>query len=111
MYITHEPTNNALGPDPLLRKALWQVDSLAFNILHGRAAPKTEARDYRMSDYHLYKGFYEEKVIAACKASGLDIVRYNKYSSAMRAGLSCWIDSKILNSARHFTLIARKRTS
>ncbi len=108
MYITHEPTKNSLGADPFLRKVLWQIDSLVYGILREPAVPKTEARNYRISDYHLYRGFDEEKVLEVCKASGLEVVSFRRYSSSMRMGLSCWVDSKLLNSKRNFSLIARK---
>jgi ubiquinone/menaquinone biosynthesis C-methylase UbiE len=111
LYITHEPTMNALGPDPFLRKVLWQVDSLAYDLLHRKTIPKTEARDYRMSDYHLYYGFDDEGVMTRCRSLGLDVVSFVRYSSAMRMGLSCWLDSRVLRSKRQFSLIARKKGS
>lgn len=109
LYITHEPTKDVLSPDPFLRKVLWQVDNLAYSVLRARSVPQTEARDYRTSDYHLYHGFDEDKVVEQCKRSGLKVISFNKYSSAMRMGLSCWLDSRVLKSRRQFSLIAHKR--
>ena len=109
LYITHEPTKDTLGPDPFFRKILWQVDYLAYRVLRARSVPQTEARDYRTSDYHLYHGFDEEKVVERCRLSGLEVVRFKKYSSSMRMGLSCWLDSRVLRSRRQFSLIAHKR--
>ncbi len=109
LYIVHEPTKNALGPDTFPRKILWQMDNLAYNLLHARSIPQTEARDYRMSDYQLYHGFDEDKVARECRGLGLDVVSFVRYSSTMRTGLSCWIDSSVLGSRRHFSLIAHKK--
>ena len=109
LYIVHEPTKDSLGADPFLRKILWQLDSLAYDILRARSVPRTEARDYRMSDYHLYHGFDEEKVLEECRRMDLEVISFTRYSSTMRMGLSCWIDSFILGSRRHFSLIARRR--
>jgi len=109
LYITHEPTKKILSPDPFLRKVLWQADNLAYSVWRARSVPQAEARDCRISDYHLYHGFDEEKVAEICRCSGLEVVSFNKYSSAMRMGLSCWLDSRILKSKRQFSLIAHRK--
>ena len=108
LYITHEPTKAALSEDPFLRKLLWHADNIIYTITHLGNMPATEQRDYRFSDYHLYHGFDEEKVLEQCRISGMEIVKFDLYSSMMRLGLSCWIDSRLLKSRRQFSIIARK---
>lgn len=108
IYITHEPAKNALAPDRFLRKILWQVDNVVYGIFKLGRRPRVSPRSYRMSDYQLYHGFDEEAVISCCKGEGLTIVKFNRYSSAMRLGVSCWIDSKLLNSKGQFSLITRR---
>ncbi len=108
LYITHEPTKDALAEDPILRKILWQADNLAFNIITLGQMPVLEGRNFHLSDYHLYHGFDEEKVIVQCINSGIKIIKFRKYSSAMRLGIFCWIDSVIIKSKRQFSLIGWK---
>ena len=108
LYITHEPTKDALGQDPILRKILWQLDSLAFNILFWAHMPVLKDRNFHFSDYQLYHGFDEKKVIARCQESGVKIIKLQKYASAMRLGISCWLDSKVIGSKRQFSLIGQK---
>ena len=108
LYITHEPTKKALAPDRFLRKILWQIDYAVYSILNFGRVPRTENRNYRISDYHLYHGFDEDKVSAVCRDAGLDVMKFDRYSSSMRMGLSCWIDSNLLKSRPQFRLIARK---
>ena len=111
IYVTHEPTKEALGPDRFLRKILWQVDNLAYLVLSFGGKPRTEKRDYRISDYHLYHGFDEEAVASACREAGLDIVKFERYASDMRLGISCWTDSILLKSKSQFCLTAIKPAS
>ena len=109
LYIRHEPTKISASPDRFLRKMLWQLDNLLFNICRlGRKPDIREKRDCRMSDYHVYHGFDEDKVAAVCRDAGLRVVKFQRYSSCMRLGLSCWIDSKLLHSESLFGLIAQK---
>lgn len=108
LYIVHEPTRIALGPDRFLRKILWQVDNIVYSILNFGKGVEVKDRNYRISDYQLYHGFDEEAVVEACRNAGLDIVEFTSYSSAMRLGISCWGDSHLLKSKSQFLLIARK---
>jgi ubiquinone/menaquinone biosynthesis C-methylase UbiE len=108
LYITHEPTKDALGPDPVLRKALWHVDNSVFNIVSGSKIPVLKDRNFHLSDYHLYHGFDEEKVAACCRAAGVRIIRLQKYASAMRVGIFCWFDSAVIRSKRQFSVIGQK---
>jgi ubiquinone/menaquinone biosynthesis C-methylase UbiE len=109
LYITHEPTRQSLACDPFLRKILWQADYAAYLLcMLGRMVRVTGQRDYHMSDYNLYHGFEEEKVISVCRNAGLRQVRLDLYASTMRMGVSCWIDTHLLRSKRQFSLIARK---
>jgi len=107
IYIIHEPTEKALSPDRFLRKILWQADNLAYSLLNFGALPRTEARDYRFSDYQIYHGFDEEEVISVCRSAGLEIVEFERYSSAMRLGLSCWVDCTLLKSKGQFRMIVK----
>lgn len=108
LYIIHEPTKEILGPDRFLRKILWQVDNAVYSILNFGRGLRLEGRNYRISDYHLYNGFDENEVISVCRDKGLEILEFKKYASAMRLGISCWIDSHLLKSKSQFLLIARK---
>lgn len=108
VYINHEPTKNALSQDRFLRKILWQVDNLLYLILNVSRIPQLEQRNWRMSDYHLYSGFDEEAVILECRKAKLKVMKFVRYSSAMRLGFSCWIDSNLLKSKSQFHLIAQK---
>jgi ubiquinone/menaquinone biosynthesis C-methylase UbiE len=109
LYVTHEPTQYALSADRFLRKILWQADNVFYNILKAGRIPKVAGLNYRMSDYHLYHGFKEDVVVAECEKAGLEVVKFSRYSSAMRLGLSCWIDSALLKSKGQFNLICRKK--
>ena len=111
IYITHEPTSNAFAPDRFLRKVLWQADNIFYAVLNINRIPEVEGRNWRMADYQLYHGFDEEKVIQACRLAGLEITRLTRYSSAMRLGISCWIDTRLLHSVCQFSMIAKKRAS
>ncbi len=108
LYITHEPAKEALAADPFLRKILWQLDNLIFNIFFGKNMPVLKGRNFHLSDYHLYHGFDEEKVIARCRDSQVEIIKLRKYSSAMRLGIFCWFDSTVLKSKRQFSIIGQK---
>jgi len=108
LYITHEPTKGALDADPFLRKILWQLDNLIFNILFGARIPVLKGRNFHLSDYQLYHGFDEEKVIQRCLESGVKIIKLQKYASAMRLGFFCWFDSEVIKSKRQFSLIGKK---
>ncbi|MCX5680660.1 MAG: methyltransferase domain-containing protein [Candidatus Omnitrophica bacterium] len=108
IYVTHEPTKGALGPDRFLRKILWQADNIAYSILNLGRKPRTQNRNYRYSDYQLYHGFDEERVVSVCRDEGLQVVKFKRYASAMRLGASCWIDSVLLKSKSQFCLMAIK---
>lgn len=110
LYITHEPTKNNLSTDPLLRKVLWQIDNIIYTISHPNIISKIQPLNYHLSDYHLYHGFNEEAVLKLCHISDMEIIKFTKYSSTMRLGLSCWVDSRLLKSDRQFSVIARKPT-
>lgn len=108
LYITHEPTKDTLAADPFARKILWQLDNLVFNILFGAKNPVLKGRNFHLSDYQLYHGFDEEKLIQRCFESGVKIIKLQKYASAMRLGISCWLDSVVIRSQRQFSLIGQK---
>jgi ubiquinone/menaquinone biosynthesis C-methylase UbiE len=108
LYITHEPTQYALSRDRFLRKILWQADNVIYHMIKVGRIPNVAPRSYRLSDYHLYHGFQEERVLQACTASGFEVIKFLRYSSAMRLGLSCWLDSRVLKGRGQFCLIARK---
>jgi ubiquinone/menaquinone biosynthesis C-methylase UbiE len=109
LYITHEPTRDSLADDPFLRKILWHVDYAAYRLSRlGRIPSVKGALNYHMSDYNLYHGFEEKKVVTVCERAGMKTVAYVLYASTMRLGISCWIDTRLLRSKRQFSLIARK---
>jgi len=108
LYITHEPTREALAVDPFLRKILWQLDNIVYNAIFFRKTPVLEGRNFHLSDYHLYHCFDEDKVGACCRDSGVTIIKLRKYASAMRLGICCWFDSRVIASKRQFSLIGRK---
>jgi ubiquinone/menaquinone biosynthesis C-methylase UbiE len=108
LYITHEPTQYALSADRFLRKILWQLDNLLYLLLKMGKLPKVGPRNYRISDYHLYHGFQEEAVLSESKNAGLKIIKFCRYSSVMRLGISCWIDTKLLGSKGQFKLILQR---
>lgn len=108
VYVTHEPTKDVLGPDRFLRKILWQVDNIAYLILSLGRKPRIRQRDYKFSDYQLYHGFDEEEVASVCREAGFKIVKFERYASAMRLGISCWIDSVLLKSKSQFCMTAIK---
>ena len=109
IYLTHEPTKEALSPDPFLRKVLWQADNLLYSLFFGRGVPQLEARNYRLSDYHLYHQFDQDLVARQCRDCGVRVERLSLYSSAMRLGISCWVDSVLIGSKRQFSLIGQKQ--
>ena len=108
LYITHEPLAGALGPDPFPRKLLWQVDHLCFLLAGGGRKRPGHGLSYQFSDYHLYHGFDEQKVLETLRRSGMRIAGFNRYASTMRLGVSCWLDSAVLGSRRQFSVIAQK---
>jgi ubiquinone/menaquinone biosynthesis C-methylase UbiE len=108
IYITHEPTKDALAPDSFLRKILWQLDNLVFNMVTLGRIPVLKGRNFHLSDYHLYHRFDEEKIIAQCRKSQIKIIKLQKYSSVMRLGFFCWLDSRIIKSKRQFSIIGQK---
>jgi ubiquinone/menaquinone biosynthesis C-methylase UbiE len=110
IYITHEPTRKVFSPDRFLRKILWQVDNVAYGIFMLGRRPRVGARSYKMSDYQLYHGFDEEAVAACCLGAGFKIVKFVRYASAMRLGISCWIYSRWLGSEGQFSLMAQKNS-
>lgn len=108
LYITHESTSSALAQDPFLRKILWQLDNIMYLALNSGRSPSTEKRDYRMSDYNLYHGFSEKEIFLRCEKPDLRVIKFEKYSSAMRLGISSWLDTNVLKSRRQFCLIVKK---
>ena len=108
LYIVHEPTQYALSPDRFLRKILWQVDNLVHLVVSLGRIPRVGGRDYHLSDYHVYHGFSETLVRQICSDAGLVEEKFEYYASAMRCGLSCWIDAVLLKTKSQFCLIAQK---
>ena len=108
LYIVHEPSEYARVSDRFLRKILWQLDNALYFALTLGRTPKTEARDYHLSDYHLYHGFDETLVCRIIRKEGFSEQGFEYYASTMRLGISCWIDSRILHSRPQFCVIARK---
>ncbi len=112
VYITHEPVGQVADiPDPFLRKALWQLDYLWHRFAKRRRRPSGAPIDYRMADYNLYHGFEVKTVLATLKSSGMTIERQYVYSSGMRSGWACWLDTHLIRRGDQFTVFARKAKS
>lgn len=109
LYVTHEPAVGALAADPFPRKVLWQADNLAFILVKLGRVKRLSGVSYRLSDYQLYHGFDEGKVLRAVTECGLETLVFERYASMMRLGVSCWMDTCLLRSKRQFSLIARKK--
>jgi ubiquinone/menaquinone biosynthesis C-methylase UbiE len=111
LYITHEPLRDVLTKkDPLPRKLLWQIDHLCYLIKKKGNIEAVDGVDWRLSDYHLYKGLDHDRIRRILKAKGFKVF-FEKYSSTMRLGISNWIDTNILRTASQFKIIAKKTYS
>jgi ubiquinone/menaquinone biosynthesis C-methylase UbiE len=108
LYITHEPLRDVLTKkDPLPRKLLWQIDHLCYLVKKWGKNDAVKGVDWRLSDYHLYKGLDHDRIRGILKAKGFKVF-FEKYSSTMRLGISNWIDTNILRTASQFKIIAEK---
>jgi ubiquinone/menaquinone biosynthesis C-methylase UbiE len=108
LYITHEPLKDVLiQRDSIFRKILWQIDYLCYLIKGRGRIESINGVNWRLSDYHLYKGLKHEKVKSLLTEKGFK-VDFRKYSSAMRLGISNWVDNKLLKSETQFKIIAEK---
>lgn len=108
LYITHEPLKDVLTKeDPLPRKLLWQIDYLGYMIKRCRKVKTIKGVDWRLSDYHLYKGLDHEKVKSLLEESGFKVF-FETYSSNMRLGISNWIDTRLLKTEAQFKILAEK---
>jgi ubiquinone/menaquinone biosynthesis C-methylase UbiE len=111
LYITHEPLKDVLTrEDPLLRKLLWQIDYLCYLIKKKGRIEVINGVDWRLSDYHLYKGLDHDGVRRLLKKNGFKVF-FRKYSSNMRLGISNWIDTNLLRTESQFKIIAKKTYS
>jgi ubiquinone/menaquinone biosynthesis C-methylase UbiE len=108
LYITHEPLKDVLTKkDPLLRKLLWQIDYLCYLIKKRGKIEAVNGVDWRLSDYHLYKGLDHNRVRRLLKKNGFKVF-FGEYSSNMRLGISNWIDTNLLRTESQFKIIAEK---
>lgn len=108
LYIVHDPLKDVLiKKDPLPRKLLWQIDYLLFLIKNKGKNMVVKGVDWRLSDYHLYKGLDHEKVRTILSETGFKVY-FKKYSSVMRLGISNWIDTKLLKTESQFKILAEK---
>jgi hypothetical protein len=111
LYITHEPLKDVLTKeDPLLRKLLWQIDYLCYLIKKRGKIEAVNGVDWRLSDYHLYKGLDHDRVRRLLKKNWFNVF-FRKYSSNMRLGISNWIDTNLLRTEAQFKIIAEKSYS
>jgi ubiquinone/menaquinone biosynthesis C-methylase UbiE len=111
LYITHEPLRDVLTKkDALPRKLLWQIDYLCYLIKKRGKNEMVKGVDWRLSDYHLFKGLEHEKVKQILEKNKY-MVFFKKYSSNMRLGISNWIDTNILRTKSQFKIIAEKARS
>jgi SAM-dependent methyltransferase len=109
LYITHEPLKDVLiKKDPFFRKILWQMDYLCYLVKRRGSIKSINGVDWRLSDYHLYKGLKHKKVKILLMRKGFK-VDSKTYSSAMRLGISNWLDNRLLNSEAQFKIIAEKK--
>lgn len=108
LYITHEPLKDVLiKRDSIFRKILWQIDYLCYLVKCRGSVESIDGVDWRLSDYHLYKGLQHEKVKSFLMKKGFK-VDFRIYSSAMRLGISNWVDNRLLQSEAQFKIIAEK---
>jgi ubiquinone/menaquinone biosynthesis C-methylase UbiE len=108
LYITHEPLRDVLTKkDPLLRKLLWQIDYIGHLIKNRGRNKVIEGVDWRLSDYHLYKGLDHEGVKNLLEELGFK-VSFRTYSSTMRLGISNWVDNRLLRSESQFKILAQR---
>ena len=108
LYITHEPLKDVLTKeDHLLRKLLWQIDYLCYLIKKKGKIETVNGVDWRLSDYHLYKGLDHDRVRGIFEEKGFKVF-FRRYSSTMRLGISNWIDTKLLGTESQFKIIAEK---
>jgi ubiquinone/menaquinone biosynthesis C-methylase UbiE len=111
LYITHEPLRDVLTKeDPLLRKLLWQIDYHCYLVKKRGKIEAVNGVDWRLSDYHLYKGLDHDRVRGILEEKGLKVF-FRKYSSNMRLGISNWIDTNLLRTESQFKIIAEKTYS
>jgi len=109
LYITHEPLKDVLiKKDSIFRKVLWQMDYLCYLVKCKGSIESINGVDWRLSDYHLYKGLKHKKVKSLLIKKGLK-VDFKTYSSAMRLGISNWVDNRLLQSETQFKIIAEKK--
>jgi ubiquinone/menaquinone biosynthesis C-methylase UbiE len=111
LYVTHEPLKDVLiKKDPLLRKLLWQIDYFCYLIKKKGEIEAVNGVDWRLSDYHLYKGLDHDRVRRILEEKGFKVF-FRKYSSNMRLGISNWIDTNLLRTESQFKIIAEKSYS
>lgn len=109
LYITHEPLKDVLiKRDSIFRKILWQMDYLCYLIKGRGRIESIHGVDWRLSDYHLYKGLEHKKVKSLLMKKGFK-VEFSTYSSTMRLGISNWVDNRLLQSETQFKIIAEKK--
>lgn len=109
LYITHEPLKDVLiKKDSIFRKILWQMDYLCYLAKCRGTIESIKGVDWRLSDYHLYKGLKHKKVKSLLIKKGFKVY-FKTYSSAMRLGISNWVDSRLLHSETQFKIIAEKK--
>lgn len=108
LYITHEPLKDVLTKkDPILRKLLWQIDYIGHLIKNRGRNKVIEGVDWRLSDYHLYKGLNHEIVKDILEEAGFKVF-FKTYSSTMRLGISNWVDNRLLRSESQFKILAQR---
>ena len=111
LYITHEPLKDVLTKeDHLLRKLLWQIDYFFYLIKKRGKIEAVNGVDWRLSDYHLYKGLEHDNVKGILNKKGFKVF-FRKYSSNMRLGISNWIDTNLFRTESQFKIIAGKAYS
>ena len=111
LYITHEPLKDVLTKeDRLLRKLLWQIDYRCYLAKKRGKIEAIDGVDWRLSDYHLYKGLDHDRVRGILEEKGFKVF-FRKYSSNMRLGVSNWIDTNLLGTEAQFKIIAEKAYS
>ena len=108
LYITHEPLKDVLiKKDSLPRKLLWQIDYIGHLIKNRGRNKVIEGVDWRLSDYHLYKGLDHERIKTLLEGAGFKVI-FKTYSSTMRLGISNWIDTRLLRSESQFKILAER---
>ena len=76
-------------------------------IKKGGKVKSVNGVDWRLSDYHLYKGLNQDRVRGILEEKGFEVF-FRKYSSTMRLGISNWIDTKLLGSESQFKIVAKR---